>query len=119
MLSTALREIFDKEEYYEKEVECLLVFYRRNVIVHRYELMYCGMRRGSEKSTGQSFRWGERRTLGRLPQASVPGDQNFEFVAWLVGGERKQPGDKITVDSALVITSVTQRKAPVKVKDGE
>lgn len=40
MLSTALREIFDKEEYYEKEVECLLVFYRRNVIVHRYELMY-------------------------------------------------------------------------------
>lgn len=54
-----------------------------------------------------------------LPQASVPGDQNFEFVAWLVGGERKQPGDKITVDSALVITSVTQRKAPVKVKDGE
>ena len=54
-----------------------------------------------------------------LPQASVPEDQNFEFVAWLVGGERKQPGDKITVDSALIITSVTQRKAPVKVKDGE
>ena len=53
-----------------------------------------------------------------LPQASVPEDQNFEFVAWLVGGERKQPGDKITVDSALVITSVTQRKAPVKIKDG-
>lgn len=205
MLSTALREIFDKEEYYEKEVECLLVFYRRNVIVHRYELMYCGMRRGSEKSTGQSFRWGERElsvgetetfavadfiaangspvtaessddavataavaedaltitaeaegeatvtlscadisvtfqvTVYRtytvsvdgvetqvrsgaeftLPQASVPGDQNFEFVAWQVGGERKQPGDKITVNSDLVITSVTQRKAPVKVKDGE
>ena len=54
-----------------------------------------------------------------LPQASVPEDQNFEFVAWLVGGERKQPGDKITVNSDLVITSVTQRKAPVKVKDGE
>ena len=54
-----------------------------------------------------------------LPQASVPGDQNFEFVAWQVGGERKQPGDKITVNSDLVITSVTQRKAPVKVKDGE
>ena len=53
-----------------------------------------------------------------LPQASVPEDQNFEFVAWLVGGERKQPGDKITVDSALIITSVTQRKAPVKIKDG-
>lgn len=53
-----------------------------------------------------------------LPQASVPGDQNFEFVAWQVGGERKQPGDKITVNSDLVITSVTQRKAPVKVKDG-
>lgn len=53
-----------------------------------------------------------------LPQASVPEDQNFEFVAWLVGGERKQPGDKITVNSDLVITSVTQRKAPVKVKDG-
>ena len=54
-----------------------------------------------------------------LPQASVPEDQNFEFVAWQVGGERKQPGDKITVNSDLVITSVTQRKAPVKVKDGE
>ena len=54
-----------------------------------------------------------------LPQASVPEDQNFEFVAWLVGGERKQPGEKITVNSDLVITSVTQRKAPVKVKDGE
>ena len=54
-----------------------------------------------------------------LPQASVPEDQNFEFVAWQVGGERKQPGEKITVNSDLVITSVTQRKAPVKVKDGE
>lgn len=54
-----------------------------------------------------------------LPQASVPEDQNFEFVAWLVGGERKQPGDKIAVNSDLVITSVTQRKAPVRVKDGE
>lgn len=54
-----------------------------------------------------------------LPQASVPEDQNFEFVAWQVGGERKQPGEKIAVNSALVITSVTQRKAPVKVKDGE
>ncbi len=53
-----------------------------------------------------------------LPQASVPEDQNFEFVAWQVGGERKQPGEKITVNSDLVITSVTQRKAPVKVKDG-
>ena len=54
-----------------------------------------------------------------LPQASVPEDQNLEFVAWQVGGERKQPGEKITVNSDLVITSVTQRKAPVKVKDGE
>ena len=53
-----------------------------------------------------------------LPQASVPEDQNFEFVAWLVGGERKKPGDKITVNSDLVITSVMQRKAPVKIKDG-
>lgn len=53
-----------------------------------------------------------------LPQASVPEDQNFEFVAWQVGGERKQPGEKITVNSDLVITSVTQRKVPVKVKDG-
>ena len=53
-----------------------------------------------------------------LPQASVPEDQNFEFVAWQVGGERKQPGEKITVNSDLVITSVTQRKAPVKIKDG-
>ena len=64
MLSTALREIFDKEENYEKEVECLLVFYRRNVAVHCYELMYCGMRRGPEKSAGQSFRWDERTALG-------------------------------------------------------
>ena len=40
-------------------------------------------------------------------------------MAWQVGGERKQPGEKITVNSDLVITSVTQRKAPVKVKDGE
>ena len=205
MLSTALREIFDKEEYYEKEVECLLVFYRRNVIVHRYELMYCGMRRGSKNppvkvSDGASAELsvGETETFAvadfiaangspvtaessddavataavaedaltitaeaegeaivtlscadisvtfsvtvyrtytvsvdgvetqvrsgaefTLPQASVPEDQNFEFVAWLVGGERKQPGDKITVNSDLVITSVTQRKAPVKVKDGE
>ena len=292
MLSTALREIFDKEEYYEKEVECLLVFYRRNVIVHRYELMYCGMRRGSknppvkvsdgasaELSVGETETFavadfiaangspvtaessddavataavaediltitavaageadvslicgevtvtfdvtitsaaepmepvkvkdgvdfelaiGEDRvftiseyitangnevtasssdpdkvsaavaedaltitaeaegeaivtlscadisvtfqvTVYRtytvsvdgvdtqvrsgaeftLPQASVPEDQNLEFVAWQVGGERKQPGEKITVNSDLVITSVTQRKAPVKVKDGE
>ena len=54
-----------------------------------------------------------------LPQASVPEDPDFEFVAWQVGGERKQPGEKITVNSDLVITSVMQRKAPVKVKDGE
>ena len=54
-----------------------------------------------------------------LPAAKQPADGNFEFVAWQVGGEQKQPGEKVTVTGDLTITSVTARKAPVKVKDGE
>ena len=54
-----------------------------------------------------------------LPQASIPSDPDFEFVAWQVGGEQKQPGEKIIVNSDVEITSVLQRKSPVKVKDGE
>lgn len=54
-----------------------------------------------------------------LPQASIPSDPDFEFVAWQVGGEQKQPGEKIIVNSDVEITSVLQRKSPVKIKDGE
>lgn len=54
-----------------------------------------------------------------LPAAIAPEDQNFEFVAWQVGQEQKQPGAEITVNENLTITAVTRRKAPVKVKDGE
>ena len=54
-----------------------------------------------------------------LPAAKQPADGNFEFVAWQVGSEQKQPGEKVTVTGDLTITSVTARKAPVKVKDGE
>lgn len=54
-----------------------------------------------------------------LPAAIAPEDQNFEFVAWQVGSEQKQPGAEITVNENLTITAVTRRKAPVKVKDGE
>ncbi len=54
-----------------------------------------------------------------LPAAIAPEDENFEFVAWQVGQEQKQPGDEITVNENLTITAVTRRKAPVKVKDGE
>lgn len=53
-----------------------------------------------------------------LPQAAAPADENFMFLAWRVGEEWLQPGEKVTVNADLVITSVTQRKAPVKVKDG-
>lgn len=54
-----------------------------------------------------------------LPAAIAPEDQNFEFVAWQVGSEQKQPGAEITVNANLTITAATRRKAPVKVKDGE
>lgn len=53
-----------------------------------------------------------------LPQASIPSDPDFEFVAWQVGGEQKQPGEKIIVNSDVEIASVLQRKSPVKIKDG-
>lgn len=54
-----------------------------------------------------------------LPAAPVSEDADFVFVAWQVGDEQKQPGEVITVDSDVVITSLMQRKAPVKVKDGK
>lgn len=54
-----------------------------------------------------------------LPAAPVPKDENMRFVAWLVGGERKQPQDVITVTADVTVTAVYERKAPVKVKDGE
>ena len=54
-----------------------------------------------------------------LPAAPVPEDENMQFVAWLVGDERKQPQDDITVTADVTVTAVYERKAPVKVKDGE
>ena len=54
-----------------------------------------------------------------LPAAPVPEDGNMQFVAWLVGDERKQPQDVITVTADVTVTAVYERKAPVKVKDGE
>lgn len=54
-----------------------------------------------------------------LPAAPVPEDENMQFVAWLVGDERKQPQDVITVTADVTVTAVYERKAPVKVKDGE
>lgn len=55
-----------------------------------------------------------------LPSAPVMTDGNLEFDYWLVGGEQhKDPGDIITVNSDVTVTSVTKRKAAVKVKDGE
>ena len=53
-----------------------------------------------------------------LPAAVTPADANFEFVAWQVGTEQKQPAEEITVNANVVITAITQRKAPVKVADG-
>lgn len=54
-----------------------------------------------------------------LPAAPVPEDENMQFVEWLVGDERKQPQDVITVTADVTVTAVYERKAPVKVKDGE
>ena len=54
-----------------------------------------------------------------LPAAPVPEDENMQFDAWLVGGERKQPQEVITVTADVTVTAVYERKAPVKVKDGE
>ena len=53
-----------------------------------------------------------------LPAAPVPEDENMQFVAWLVGDERKQPQDDITVTADVTVTAVYERKAPVKVADG-
>ena len=44
-----------------------------------------------------------------LPQASIPSDPDFEFVAWQVGGEQKQPGEKIIVNSDVEITCCRRR----------
>ena len=54
-----------------------------------------------------------------LPAAPVPKDENMRFVAWQVGNEQKQPQDVITVTADVTVTAVYERKAPVKVKDGE
>lgn len=54
-----------------------------------------------------------------LPAAPVPEDENMQFVAWLVGDEQKQPQDVITVTADVTVTAVYERKAPVKVKNGE
>lgn len=54
-----------------------------------------------------------------LPAAPVPEDENMQFVAWQVGDEQKQPQDVITVTADVTVTAVYERKAPVKVKDGE
>ncbi len=54
-----------------------------------------------------------------LPAAPVPEDENMQFVAWQVGNEQKQPQDVITVTADVTVTAVYERKAPVKVKDGE
>ena len=54
-----------------------------------------------------------------LPAAPVPEDENMQFVAWRVGNEQKQPQDVITVTADVTVTAVYERKAPVKVKDGE
>lgn len=54
-----------------------------------------------------------------LPAAPVPKDENMQFDAWLVGGERKQPQEVITVTADVTVTAVYERKAPVRVKDGE
>mgnify|MGYP002795717182 CR=1 FL=1 len=54
-----------------------------------------------------------------LPAAPVPEDENMRFVAWQVGDEQKQPQDVITVTADVTVTAVYERKAPVKVKNGE
>lgn len=54
-----------------------------------------------------------------LPTAPTIADVNFEFDYWLVGEEHKNPHDTITVNGNVTVTSVTKRKAAVKVKDGE
>ena len=54
-----------------------------------------------------------------LPAAPVPEDENMRFVAWQVGNEQKQPQDVITVTADVTVTAVYERKAPVKVKNGE
>ena len=54
-----------------------------------------------------------------LPAAPVPEDENMQFVAWQVGNEQKQPQGVITVTADVTVTAVYERKAPVKVKDGE
>lgn len=54
-----------------------------------------------------------------LPAAPAIADPNKEFDCWLVGEEYKAPGDKITVNSNITITSVTKNKTPVIVKQGE
>ena len=54
-----------------------------------------------------------------LPAAPAVADPNKEFDYWLVGEEHKAPGDSITVNGNVEVTSVAKRKAAVKVKDGE
>ena len=54
-----------------------------------------------------------------LPAAPTSDDANMQFVAWQVGSERKQPQEVITVTADVTVTAVYERKAPVKVKDGE
>lgn len=54
-----------------------------------------------------------------LPVAVVSSDPDFEFTGWKInGGAIKQPGEVITVEEDLVITSEITRKAAEKVKDG-
>ena len=54
-----------------------------------------------------------------LPSAPAVEDENFEFDYWLVGDEHKNPGDTLVVNDNVTVTSVTKRKAAVKVKDGD
>ncbi len=60
-------------------------------------------------------RAGETYTL----PAPVVTDPNMEFDYYEVGTEHKAPSDTVTVNENIVITTVTKRKAAVKVKDGE
>ena len=57
----------------------------------------------------------EENTVYELPESSFKAPEGKEFDGWLVDGQKKNPGDKITVTSDLTITAQWRQKAPEQV----
>ncbi|MGR5590275.1 SpaA isopeptide-forming pilin-related protein [Peptoniphilus grossensis] len=57
----------------------------------------------------------EENTVYELPGSSFIAPDGKEFDGWLVNGQKKNPGDRITVTSDLTVTAQWRNKAPEQV----